>query len=150
MVIVFLDLFKKQFFGLQSFMLISGFVCGSLVLGLVMVEFFYIEFGELKFWFIFFFVFVVKIEKDCMVMFCGIVVIIVIVVKIKFCVDVGRVFLLSFEFLVKILIKVKVIEKDIFVQVIFCCSVFVSKMFFFLDIELLVLNGLDLVVEVVI
>ncbi|XP_039713558.1 C2 domain-containing protein 2 isoform X10 [Pteropus medius] len=145
-----LDLFKKQPSGPQSFTLTSGPSVGSSVLGSVTAEFCYIEPCEAKprqsppp-------VPAAKIEKDRTVMPCGTVVTTVTAVKTKPRFDAGRASPLSPDSPLRTPVKVRVIEKDISVQAISCCSAPVSKTLSSSDTELLVLNGSDPVAEVAI
>ncbi|XP_015998923.2 C2 domain-containing protein 2 [Rousettus aegyptiacus] len=143
-----LDLFKKQPSGPQSFALTSGPSAGSSVLGSVTAEFCFVEPCEARprqsppp---------AAKVEKDRTVMPCGTVVTTVTAVKTKPRFDAGRASPLSPDSPLRTPVKVRVIEKDISVQAISCCSAPVSKTLSSSDTELLVLNGSDPVAEVAI
>uniref|UniRef100_A0A8D2LGP4 C2 calcium dependent domain containing 2 n=1 Tax=Varanus komodoensis TaxID=61221 RepID=A0A8D2LGP4_VARKO len=145
-----LDLFRKQPSGHRSFALSSQLnSSSSSTIGSVLAEFSYIEPSEsrslqapTKFP-------VAKIEKDRTVMPCGTVVTTVTAVKAKPLIE-GRSSALYSDSPVQSPAKLKVIEKDLSVQAIYCRKASVSKALSSSDTELLVLNGTDPVAEVAI
>ncbi|KAJ1112898.1 hypothetical protein NDU88_001159 [Pleurodeles waltl] len=141
-----LDLFKKQPSGEQSFPLSSRPSSNNPVSGTVTAEFSYVEPTELKSWQVTAPPTATKVEKDRTVMPCGTVVTTVTAVKTKLRPE-GRTCAVNLDSPAKTPPKVKVIEKDLFVQAIPNHSAPVSKALSSSDTELLMLNGTDPVAE---
>ncbi|OCT91309.1 C2 domain-containing protein 2 isoform X2 [Xenopus laevis] len=139
-----LDLFHKQPSGWQSFPLRGS--SGKAVCGLVSAQFLYIEPSDGKSWTIPTPVAAKKVEKDRTVMPCGTVVTTVTSVTSKPRLD-GKGPVQSYESPAKTPPKVKVIERDLSVQVMPSESTMVSKALSSSDTELLFLNGSDPVAE---
>lgn len=144
-----LDLFKKEPSGKQSFPLSSRPSSNNPVSGTVTAEFSYVEPTELKSWQVTAPPTATKVEKDRTVMPCGTVVTTVTAVKTKLRPE-GRTSAVNLDSPTKTPPKVKVIEKDLFVQALPSHGAPVSKALSSSDTELLMLNGTDPVAEVAI
>nr|XP_056714212.1 C2 domain-containing protein 2 [Euleptes europaea] len=144
-----LDLFRKQPSGQKRFALNSKLGSSSTSAGFVSSEFSYIEPSESRHLKVPATFPVAKVEKDRTVMPCGTVVTTVTSVKAKPLIE-GRSSALHSDSPMRSPSKLKVIEKDLSVQVIHCQKASVSKALSSSDTELLVLNGTDPVAEVAI